>query len=43
MDIAGSHGFFQKKDGGRAYLGCFDCGNERESTCPKRSEKGYES
>jgi hypothetical protein len=30
MDTVESDGSFEKKDGGRAYLGCFDCGNERD-------------
>jgi hypothetical protein len=30
MDIAGSDGFFEKKDGERAYLECFDCGNGKD-------------
>jgi len=30
MDIAGSDDFFEKKDGARACLECFDCGNERD-------------
>jgi hypothetical protein len=30
MDTVESDGYFEKKDGERACLGCFDCGNERD-------------